>query len=212
MKKSDGPAPPPAPRRARLTRAEAKAQTRRALIDAAAEVFARHGFHGASIDQVAEAAGYTKGAVYAHFTSKEDLYLALLETHLRESGSDLTRKLESGVPVAQLAAEMEQELPRELEATRNWAMLSLEFFLHALRDETVAQRLAELIRHARGEYEETMRRRATAMGGPLPLSAEQLGVVLLALENGLSIFGLLDSRTLENGAYTAALQRLIDPA
>ncbi len=199
------------PRRKRLTRQQSKEQTRQALIEAAAEVFGAHGFHGASIDLVAETAGYTKGAVYTHFESKEDLYLALLDDHLREPPSEWTRALESGVPVSAVAEELERELPQTLEATRSWAMLSLEFFVHALRNEAVAARLAEQIRSARQEYERSMRLRSEALGKALPLPPEQLGVALLAFENGLSIFGLLEPQTLKNGAYSAVLQRLIDP-
>jgi len=67
-----------APAKRRLTRSEAKARTRAALLTAARQVFTRVGYPGASLDQIAAEAGYTKGAVYAHFESKEDLFLALL--------------------------------------------------------------------------------------------------------------------------------------
>ena len=68
----------------RLSRAESQARTRRDLIDAATVVFARRGFGGASNAEVAEEAGYTKGAVYSNFSSKDELFLAALETRLRE--------------------------------------------------------------------------------------------------------------------------------
>ena len=63
----------------RLTRDERRAQTRERLLDAAAEVFNRLGYHGASLEAVADAAGYTKGAVYSNFASKSELFLALAE-------------------------------------------------------------------------------------------------------------------------------------
>src|SRR6478609_4630153 len=65
----------------RMTRAESKQQTRAAILAAAREVFARDGFHGATLDRVAEAAGFTKGAVYSAFDSKADLFLAVYEAH-----------------------------------------------------------------------------------------------------------------------------------
>ena len=64
--------------RQRLTRDERREETRDRLLDAAADVFNRLGYHGASLDAVAEAAGYTKGAVYSNFATKADLFLALL--------------------------------------------------------------------------------------------------------------------------------------
>src|SRR5918911_418249 len=63
----------------RLTRAEATAQTREQLLEAAERVFLERGFHAASLDAVAEEAGLTKGAVYSRFDSKADLFLAFLD-------------------------------------------------------------------------------------------------------------------------------------
>ena len=65
-----------------LTPERRRRQTRDHLLDAAAQVLAERGFHGASLDEVAAAAGFTKGAVYSNFKNKEDLFLALLETLL----------------------------------------------------------------------------------------------------------------------------------
>src|SRR5690242_4585748 len=65
----------------RVTRPERKARTRADLIDAAKTVFLNRGFHAASLDEIAEEAGYTKGAVYSNFEGKDDLFLAVLEEH-----------------------------------------------------------------------------------------------------------------------------------
>src|SRR6202034_428303 len=68
-----------------LTPERRRRQTRDHLLEAAAQVLAERGFHGASLDEVAAAAGFTKGAVYSHFKNKEDLFLAVLETlHARD--------------------------------------------------------------------------------------------------------------------------------
>ena len=66
-----------------LTPERRRQQTRDYLLQAAAQVFAERGFHGASLDEVAAAAGFTKGAVYSNFKNKEDLFLALLEANQR---------------------------------------------------------------------------------------------------------------------------------
>lgn len=68
------------PQRRRLTRAEAKARTREQLLDAAARVFAQKGFAGASVEEIAESAGYSTGALYSNFAGKEQLFLELLST------------------------------------------------------------------------------------------------------------------------------------
>ena len=65
--------------RTRLTRAESRQRTRDQLIDSAAKVFAERGYHAASIDEIAEDAGFSKGAVYANFPTKEQLFLAVMD-------------------------------------------------------------------------------------------------------------------------------------
>lgn len=204
-------APDRPPKRQRRTRAQAKAETRQALLEAAAEVFSRQGFHGASLDEVAEHAGYTKGAVYSQFSGKDDLYLAVLEHSLRtDQEPPWTAPLESGASVASVAQEIESAMPAMVQETRSWAILTLEFFLHALRNDEVRERLAVVINTAREEYTRSLQRREEALGKPLPVAPHHLGDALLALENGMSIFGLLNPEFLKNGSYTAVLARLID--
>ena len=194
----------------RLTREEAKAQTRQALLDAAGAVFAEKGFHGASIDMVAEEAGYTKGAVYAHFSSKEDLYLALLDAHLQSADPPWIAKIESGVPIAEIAPFIEEKLPETIEETRSWAMLTLEFFLHAMRDESLRERLAQRFVRALDDYEASITKRVQS-GRDIPkaLNPRQLAIILMAFENGMSIMGLTDPMTLSGGTYSAAISQLL---
>ncbi len=199
------------PKRRRLTREEAKAETRQALLDAAAEVFAEHGFHGASIDTVAEAAGYTKGAVYAHFRSKEDLYLELLNQHLRGDPPPWGQAIESGAPLTEIAISLREQLPAALEESREWGVLTVEFLLHAMRNEQIRPRLAELIRFGREDYTRSVRARAEATGKTPPIDPEQLGLILMALDNGLSVLGLVDPEAVSAEAYSAVLERLIEP-
>src|SRR4029077_18498595 len=78
----------------RLSRAEQRDQTRARLLDAAEKVFVDHGFHAASVDQVAEEAGYSKGAVYSNFENKDELFLAVLERRVD------SRALAAGASVA----------------------------------------------------------------------------------------------------------------
>ena len=68
---------------ARLSRSESQAKTREALIEAARAVFVDQGIGGASIDQIAERAGFSKGAFYSNFSSKEDILIALFEQHMK---------------------------------------------------------------------------------------------------------------------------------
>ncbi len=133
--------------RGQFDRSERKAATRARLLDAAARVYARQGFAGATLDEVAAEAGFTKGAVYAHFGSKENLLLALLQEHL----------------VGQIAAQLElfnrersdRERPtwqRPIAGSDSWMRLLsedpdpfrlfVELWSYAQRDEQLRVRLA----------------------------------------------------------------------
>ncbi|MGA8101741.1 MAG: TetR family transcriptional regulator [Candidatus Acidiferrales bacterium] len=118
------------------------AATRSGLLDAAQVVFARDGFERAQLEAIAAEAGHTRGAVYAHFKNKQDLFMALLERRARAK-------------LALVREQMEQRsLPERLGFMRaryvefyfdgNWPLLTLEFKLFALRNPEYGKRLREL--------------------------------------------------------------------
>jgi AcrR family transcriptional regulator len=131
-----------------LTADRRRQQTRDYLLEAAAQVFAARGFHDASIDEIAAAAGFTKGAVYSNFKNKEDLFLALIEAAYAREMAALKETLESSdiPPEARLSdfaglvrSEM-QEMPD------NWDTLYLEFSLYAMRHPAAREKLNQLVR------------------------------------------------------------------
>jgi AcrR family transcriptional regulator len=130
----------------RLTRTERKQRTRAELLTAARRVFVRRGFHQASLDEIAEEAGYTKGAVYSNFASKDDLFLALLEAHYEER-IEVQRKLFPAVS-AQEPEDARRAIARGIlqayERDPAWWTLVTDFSTHASRDPAVRARLREL--------------------------------------------------------------------
>src|SRR5437763_816587 len=114
-----------------LTREEKKAQTRERLIDAAATVFAEKGFAATSLDEVADAAGLTKGAVYSNFENKEDLVRAVLKAHQdRQSGiSDIATAAGTLEEQQAVAARL---FSQSVIAERDAWLLSLDFTIYAL--------------------------------------------------------------------------------
>jgi len=121
----------------RLTRIERKERTRADLVDAARRVFLRRGFHGASLDEIAEAAGYTKGAVYSNFAGKDDLYLALLETHYEQR---LTAYVDMMLDEATFEDAIRAVGRFMVEADArdpDWLPTLAEFVSHAARDEVL---------------------------------------------------------------------------
>ncbi len=76
----------------RLTREQSRAQTRERLLEAARGVFARNGFHGSSVEEIASAAGFSTGALYSNFEGKEDLFLVLMEREIEKHAQEIERR------------------------------------------------------------------------------------------------------------------------
>jgi len=165
--------------------------TRARLIQSAEKAFARDGFEAAKLEEIAKDAGYTRGAFYANFESKEDLFFALLEREISSRIAALEKEMDKVREVeAKLRAMREFFLNKTLD--RRWSLLSLEFKLFAVRHPEVRQRLAAM--HRRfvaprvGFLDEVMR----ALGRELPASAHATGVSLAALGNSLTLEHMLD--------------------
>jgi AcrR family transcriptional regulator len=130
-----------------MTRQERAEQTRAQLVEAARTTFLERGFHGASLDDISLAAGYTTGAVYSRFNGKDGLFLAVLDDHIE-------RRLEQYLHAAGKAEDFEsacRELGRAAVAAGRrepgWTPLLMEFWMHAARREDL--RAAVLERHDR---------------------------------------------------------------
>jgi AcrR family transcriptional regulator len=128
----------------RLTRGERKAQTREELIAAGDGLFRERGFHGTSLDLVAASAGYTKGAVYSNFASKEDLFFAIYERRVEEA---LARNSEA---LADASEDAPLELTRAVlsRSDTGWMAVFFEFWAHALRNPELRTRFLALHRRA----------------------------------------------------------------
>jgi AcrR family transcriptional regulator len=127
-----------------LTPERRRQQTRDYLLRAAAKVFAERGFHGASLDEVAATAGFTKGAVYSNFKNKEDLFLALLEAHLDDEMGQLRAILQaSEIPPELRLSDFVALIRGEHDELGDMRALYQEFCLYALRNPEVRRKLAE---------------------------------------------------------------------
>lgn len=180
-----------APRR---TRDEQRSQTREGLLDAAAGVFARHGYHATSVDMVAEAAGYTKGAVYSNFESKEDLFLALLESRLEDTIGSVEEIMERAAPQdrPQAFADQPDAIPQW---QPTWFLLEAEFELYAARNPEVRERVADRQRQTRQIVEEALNRHIGEMGLTPAYPVEQLARLIVATGDGLSLMALNNPET-----------------
>ncbi|HEY4962007.1 MAG TPA: TetR/AcrR family transcriptional regulator [Terriglobales bacterium] len=165
--------------------------TRARLIRSAEKVFARDGFEAAKLEEIAKDAGYTRGAFYANFESKEDLFLALLEKEIAARIAALEREMDKvRDPEAKLRTMREFFMTKTLD--RRWSLLSLEFKLFAVRHPEVKQRLAAMHRRFVGPRVGFLDDIMRALGRELPASAHATGVSLAALGNSLTLEHMLD--------------------
>lgn len=128
-------------------------ETQKRLLDAAEEVFVRDGYEAAQLDEIAARAGRSKGAVYTHFKSKEDLFLVLFEHRTRAYVNRLVASLEKCTNRQQRMTAF-RDFYVDLAEDRTWPILTLEFKLFALRHPESKERLRnafEMAKPPRGE-------------------------------------------------------------
>jgi AcrR family transcriptional regulator len=172
---------------------ERRATTHERLVEAATKVVARRGFHAATVDEIANEAGYSVGALYSNFDGKDDLFLAVFDGHLRWYGERLRDAAASTDPGRAFRDWMDALMhePQQL-------LIFIEFWAYAVRKpklrRTFAARLAEIRSAAARAIEE----RAHATGSDLRLPAETLALVLLALGRGLGLEKLADPEAVDD--------------
>jgi len=165
--------------------------TRARLIQSAEKAFARDGFEAAKLEEIAADAGYTRGAFYANFDSKEDLFFALLEREIGSRTAALEREMDRvDEPEAKLKAMRDFFLTKTMD--RRWCLLALEFKLFAVRHPEVRQRLAAMHRRFVGPRVSFLEEVMKNIGRELPVSAYATGVSMAALGNSLTLEHMLD--------------------
>jgi AcrR family transcriptional regulator len=165
--------------------------TRARFLQAAEKIFARDGFDAAKLEEIAAEAGYTRGAFYANFDTKEDLFLALLEREISSRIANLRKhvaKYES--PWDKLQALRDFWLDMCLD--RRWSLLALEFKLFAVRHPEVKTRLVTMHRRLVSSGVELLQQIMDALGRKLPASAHAVGIAFFVLSSGLTMEHMLD--------------------
>jgi TetR/AcrR family transcriptional regulator, transcriptional repressor of aconitase len=188
----------------RLTRQESRLETKTRLLDSAAQLFARGGYEGASVDLIAESAGYSKGAFYSNFESKEAIFLELLDAHKRREIEALAQLLAKDIPASELLS-----LIRNSETGRgsdfDFGLLSAEFQLQACRDKTFAKTYAKLHRTHRDTMAGLVTKLFAKLGRTPPSEAKNLADIIMALTTGLSLQGTSMQGSIRKGATTGAI-------
>ncbi|GAA2472120.1 TetR/AcrR family transcriptional regulator [Winogradskya humida] len=184
----------------RLTRAEQQARTREKLLDSAETLFGDKGIHQTTLDEIAAAAGLTKGAIYANFGGKKDLIAGIM-----------ARKLAEDVPMRPPASTQEwiRRLGDDWETNaptpevRRFAMAFLELLLHGLRDQDSQDTLQKWLQTVRDFHVRDL------ASFDLPLPPEQIAALLVALDIGVAVQHLVDPDKVPVQTYTRGVEAVL---
>jgi AcrR family transcriptional regulator len=208
-----------AARAGRSTQAARTAATRGKLIAAAARIFARDGFEAARLEDIAALAGYTRGALYANFNDKEDLFFALLEEWIGERVLELGRLLRSESRSPHEKLETLRTYYAQCARDRRLVLLSLEFTLYAIRHPSAHARLRIRKRRLRAHGTALIREMTRSSGRSTPactarrprsVSAKAATAALGALSNALLLEHVVDPETVTEADVRDLLGKFFD--
>jgi AcrR family transcriptional regulator len=195
---------------AKISKQKARTETtRRKLLEAAEHIFAREGFEAARLEDIAATAGYTRGAFYANFESKEDIFFALLEQWISgriEQINSLLRQHETPVKRVRALREHYAQLAKD----RSLALLSLEFKLFAIRHPEAHARLRARQQKLRACGGDILQRVMKDLGRSLAFSSRAGATGLGALSNALLLEHLVDPKTLSDEDTRQLLRMFFD--
>ena len=176
-----------------MSRKAAQEQTRERVVAAAAKVFARRGYHRATVDEIASEAGFTIGALYSNFAGKEDLFLALFEDHVASQNRKYREIFARGQNLEERSRGGADDWMAYLHDEPDSFPLMIEFWSYAIRDPKLRRRYATRLAAFRETFAELIEQGAADLGIELPPGfAERMGTVINALGNGLALEKLAD--------------------
>jgi AcrR family transcriptional regulator len=192
------PAPQPRDRvdgRTRAARSQGR-EAREELLSAALRVFARRGYREAGVDEIATEAGYSKGALYWHFSGKEELLIALLEERIDAPMRDRFALLASAPPERDMSLEASRAFARQLSEAREAMLLEREYWSLAIRDPELRARYCERQKELREALASGMEARARHLGTPdLTMPAEDVARIVMSIIGGLGFDELIEPGT-----------------
>jgi AcrR family transcriptional regulator len=179
----------------RTPQAERTRATRRKLLDAAMRIFAQDGFEAARLEDIAAGAGYTRGAFYANFKSKEDIFFALFEEWVGERIDSFAEAIRRHSNPAEKLAAMRTHYV-EMVKDRRLLLISMEFKLFAMRHPEAHARLRSRHRRIRASFGALFSEVMAAFGRTIPIAYPAASACLGAVSQGLMLEQLLDPKTL----------------
>jgi AcrR family transcriptional regulator len=179
-------------RRTRAARAEGR-QAREELLTAALHVFARRGYDQAGVDEIAAEAGYSKGALYWHFSGKEDVLTALLEERIDAPAREMVSLLQSAPPDRDMSVEAARAFARRLREQREAVLLDREYWSLAIRDPELRARYIARQTDLRHALAAALDARMRQLGTPdLPMGPERVARIVMSIIAGLAVDELVE--------------------
>jgi AcrR family transcriptional regulator len=197
------------------TQEERRAETRGLLLSAAADEFARKGFHATSAEAVASAADRTTGALYDHFGGKSGLLLALVEQWVAHTVEDLSIALEGETDLdGRLGGLWRGVVRRDSDSGDAWLLLEFELWLHAVRDREMSTVGAERFSVMRQGLAGALEGWSDEFAFALPAPADELATQVIALLLGAAFQYRLEPGAVPQDLVVAGLRRLlaVEPA
>ena len=191
------------PATARLTRAERSAQTRDELLAAAQRRFFEAGYHATTLDDVADAAGYTKGAVYSTFGSKAGLFLALFDDIVDQRLTAMRAVIDTKDSGSEASLRALAEQPAQ-DRNARFLLLSIEFWVHAAHEPALLEAFSERYRRLRASL-------AKLAPQESPLDPQRWALVTLALSNGFALERVIDPDGVPGDLMADIQSRLLQP-
>ena len=192
----------------RLSRAEQSERNRVLLLAAARRVFLERGYHGASVDQIADAAGFSTGVVYSQFGGKADLFLALLEARISERAAGNAQAAE-GLAGDEGMARLLEHAASVDRAEPEWGLLVIEFRVHAARDPQLGRRYAAAHQRTLTGMEQAVTGLYQRAGHPPPLPPADLARLLVAVGVGARLEQAAEPDSFPATLLAGQLARLI---
>jgi len=189
----------------RLTRKQRQAHTRECLMNSAAKMFAQRGLQQSSIEDLAEDAGFTKGAFYANFKNKEELFLAMLDERFAERVEEIEQVVAGEGTGPEKAARAGDDFAAMLRADPDWQRLFFEFSAYAARDEDFRQELVTRYRWLQDRVAAALKDLGDEFHMPDNIPSERIALMTCAMANGFALEKLLEGEAVPDELYGTML-------
>lgn len=170
-----------------MSHKQLREQNRALLLDAAESVFAQRGYRVATVDDIAKAAALTKGAVYSHFNSKEELFQASVRRRFQERLEAFENIVAQDMPLSDQTSLAALDFAKSVDGEADWALLFLEAWAEMIRSPSFGAELRAINDEFRAAFAAAIDNMRAAQGLELPIESDAIAEMLIAVTHGFGI-------------------------